>query len=182
MDLQTLSDRAEIIDLISQYNRASFYGDVAGYADTFTHDGRYINANHGWVGFGCPEASDAIPAEYRNGTGLQHLCLDYVIDLVGPDKALVRHHMLMFRPEGAHNPNEISNTGFYYRTVVRTRGGWRFSEIISFVDRKMSDELVTNLRELVLARPPRLDSLSKLLDADSAGLLRALTNDKLVAG
>jgi hypothetical protein len=49
MDLQTLSDRAEIIDLISAYNKASFYCDVKGYADTFTHDGRYINANHGWV-------------------------------------------------------------------------------------------------------------------------------------
>ena len=47
MDLQTLSDRAEIIDLISAYNKASFYCDVKGYADTFTHDRRYINANHG---------------------------------------------------------------------------------------------------------------------------------------
>ena len=80
MDLQTLSDRAEIIDLISAYNKASFYCDVKGYADTFTHDGRYINANHGWVGFGGAEASDAIAAEYRQRTGLQHLCLDYIID------------------------------------------------------------------------------------------------------
>jgi hypothetical protein len=39
MDLQTLSDRAEIIDLISKYNKASFYCDVKGYADTFTSDG-----------------------------------------------------------------------------------------------------------------------------------------------
>ena len=54
MDLQTLSDREEIIDLISTYNKASFYCDLKGYADTFTHDGRYINANHGWVGLVVP--------------------------------------------------------------------------------------------------------------------------------
>jgi len=55
MNLQTLLDREEIIDLISTYNKASFYCDLKGYADTFTPDGRYINANHGWVGFGGAE-------------------------------------------------------------------------------------------------------------------------------
>ena len=49
MNLQTLLDREEIIDLISTYNKASFYCDLKGYADTFTPDGRYINANHGWA-------------------------------------------------------------------------------------------------------------------------------------
>ena len=176
MDLQTLSDRAEIVDLVSKYNKASFYCDVKGYADTFTDDGRYINANHGWVGFGGPEASDAIAAEYRQGTGLQHLCLDYLIEFVEPTKALVRHHMLMFQREGAHNPNQISNTGFYYRTVVRTAKGWRFSEIVSFVDRKMSDELVTNLRGLVLSRPVILASLSKLLEMGGDAILDAVRN------
>ena len=51
MDLQTLSDRAEIIDLISAYNKASFY-------------------------------CDAIAAEYRQRTGLQHLCLDSETDVI----------------------------------------------------------------------------------------------------
>jgi hypothetical protein len=174
MDLQTLSDRAEIIDLVSAYNKASFYCDVKGYADTFTHDGRYINANHGWVGFGGAEASDAIAAEYREGTGLQHLCLDYLIDFVANDRALVRHHMLMFQREGPNTPNQIWNTGFYYRTVVRTSDGWRFSEIISFVDRKMSDELVTNLRGLVLSRPTILNALSTLLKVDGGSVLNAV--------
>jgi hypothetical protein len=174
MDLQTLSDRAEIIDLISAYNKASFYGDVKGYAATFTHDGRYINANHGWVGFGGAEASDAIAAEYRQRTGLQHLCLDYIIDFAASDRALVRHHMLMFQREGPHTPNQISNTGFYYRTIVRTPDGWRFSEIISFVDRKMSDELVTNLRSLVFSRPTILNALSTLLEVDGSSVLNAV--------
>jgi|SRR6516165_6960828 hypothetical protein len=174
MDLQTLSDRAEIIDLISAYNKASFYCDVKGYAETFTHDGRYINANHGWVGFGGAEASDAIAAEYREGAGLQHLCLDYLIDFVANDKALVRHHMLMFQREGPNTPNQIWNTGFYYRTVVRTRDGWRFSEIISFVDRKMSDALVTNLRGQVLSRPTILNALSTLLEIDGGSVLNTV--------
>jgi hypothetical protein len=174
MDLQTLCDRAEIIDLIARYNKASFYCDLNAYADTFTEDGRYINANHGWVGFGGVEAADAIAAEYRAGTGLQHLCLDFLIDFVGRDRALVRHHMLMFQREGSQNPNQIWSTGFYYRTVVRTAAGWRFSEIVSFVDRRMSDELVTNLRGLVLSRPVILDGLSGLLQLPGLEVLSAV--------
>jgi hypothetical protein len=91
MDLQTLSDRAEIIDLISAYNKASFYCDVKG-----------------------------------------------------------------------------------YRTVVRTSDGWRFFEIISFFDRKMSDALVTNLRGLVLGRPTILHALSTLLEVDGGSVLNAV--------
>jgi len=181
MDLQTLSDREDIVDLISTYNKASFYCDVKGYAETFAPDGRYINANHGWVGFGGAEASDAIAAEYRNGTGLQHLCLDFLIDFVNRDKALVRHHMLMFQREGPHNQNQIWNTGFYYRTVVRSGDGRRFSEIISFVDRKMSDELVTNLRGLVLARPVVLDALSQLLGINGEEILGAVKSGRSLA-
>jgi hypothetical protein len=182
MDLQTLSDRAEIIDLIARYNKASFYCDIEGYAATFTEDGRYINANHGWVGFGGPEAADAIAAEFRAGTGLQHLCLDYLIDFRSRDIALVRHHMLMFQREGAQYPNQIWSTGFYYRTVARTSKGWRFSEIVSFVDRRMSDELVTNLRGLVLSRPIILDALSKLLQVAGKEILSAVKAGKALSG
>lgn len=181
MDLQTLSDRAEITELIARYNKASFYCDLKAYADTFTQDGRYINANHGWVGFGGSEAADAIAAEYQHGTGLQHLCLDFVIDFISRDRALVRHHMLMYQREGAQNPNQIWSTGFYYRTVVRTAQGWRFSEIVSFVDRKMSEELVTNLRGLVLSRPAILGPLSKLLRVQGAEILKAVKAGKVLA-
>lgn len=169
-----LSDRAEIIELVARYNKASFYCDLQGYADTFTDDGRYINANHGWVGFGGAEASDAIAAEYHEGTGLQHLCLDFIIDFVAPDKALLRHHMLLFQREGANNPNQVWSTGCYYRTVVRTPAGWRFSEIVSFVDRKMSDDLVINLRGLVLSRPEILDRLVTLLGVSGPEILEAV--------
>jgi SnoaL-like protein len=181
MDLQTLSDREEIVELIALYNKASFYCDVDGYARTFTTDGRYINANHGWVGFGGREAGDAIAAEYHNRTGLQHLCLDYVIDFVDRDRALMRHHMLMFQREGAENPNQIWCTGYYYRTCVRTPDGWRFSEIVSFVDRRMTKELVTNLRGLVLARPVILGVLSKLLRVDGAEILDAVKANRALA-
>jgi SnoaL-like protein len=104
MDLQTLSDREELVELIALYNKASFYGDVEGYARTFTTDGRYINANHGWVGFGGREAGDAIAAEYRNRTGLQHLChrhqRPHERDSDGAPAALVRDELL--RSPGAH--------------------------------------------------------------------------------
>jgi hypothetical protein len=89
--------------------------------------------------------------------------------------------MLMFQREGAQNPNQIWCTGYYYRTCVRTLDGWRFSEIISFVDRRMSEELVTNLRGLVLARPMILGALSNLLCVDGAELLRAVKANRALA-
>jgi hypothetical protein len=182
MDLQTLSDRAEIIDLVSEYNRASFYCDVDAYARTFTDDGRYLNANLGWVGFGGASAADAIAAEYHDGTGLQHLCLDYAIKFATPDRAHLRHHMFLFQREGPENPNQVWSTGFYYRTVVRTGEGWRFSEIVSFVDRRMDESLVRNLRGIVLSRTEIIEPLLTLLGRSKSEILDAVKTGVPVAG
>src|SRR5262249_45157219 len=76
---------------------------------------------------------------------------------------------------------QIWCTGYYYRTCVRTREGWRFSEIISFVDRQMSEELVTNRRGLVLARPMILGALSNLLRVDDAEILHAVKANRALA-
>jgi hypothetical protein len=128
------------------------------------------------AGLGSEARKTQMRSPPNTGSGLQHLCLDDIIDFAASDRALVRHHMLMFKREGPHTPNQIWNTGFYYRTVVRTPDGWRFSEIISFVDRKMSDELVTNLRSLVLSRPTILNALSTLLKVDGSSVLNAVKN------
>ena len=181
MDIQSLSDRAEIIELVAEYNRASFYCDVEDYAKTFTDDGRYLNANLGWVGFGGAAAADAIAAEYHGGTGLQHLCLDFMIRFVDPDRAHLRHHMFLFQREGPDNPNRVWSTGFYYRTVVRTAAGWRFAEVVSFVDRRMDESLVRNLRGIVLARKEILDPLGKLLGLSRSEILDAVKDGTAVA-
>jgi hypothetical protein len=182
MDVQSLSDRAEIIELVAEYNRASFDCDVDAYAKTFTHDGRYLNANLGWVGFGGPAAADAIAAEYHDGTGLQHLCLDFMIKFVDPDRAHLRHHMFLFQREGPENPNQVWSTGFYYRTVVRADVGWRFAEVVSFVDRRMDDSLVRNLRGIVFARQEILDPLVNLLSLSGAEILEAVKAGAAVVG
>jgi SnoaL-like domain len=182
MDVQSLSDRAEIIELVAEYNRASFYCDVDAYANTFSHDGRYLNANLGWIGFGGGAAADAIAAEYHDGTGLQHLCLDFMIEFVGSDRAHLRHHMFLFQREGPENPNQVWSTGFYYRTVVRTDAGWRFAEVVSFVDRRMDDSLVCNLRGIIFSRKEILDPLVALLGLSGAEILGAVKSGTAVAG
>jgi len=182
MDVQSLSDRAEITELVAEYNRASFYCDVAAYAATFTQDGRYLNANLGWVGFGGAAAADAIAAEYHDGTGLQHLCLDFMIKFASTDRAHLRHHMFLFQREGPESPNQVWSTGFYYRTVVRTDVGWRFAEVVSFVDRRMDDSLVCNLRGIVFSRNEILDPLVDLLGLSGAEILEAVKQGSAVAG
>jgi hypothetical protein len=182
MDVQTLSDRTEIIELVSEYNRASFYCDVDAYAATFSEDGRYLNANLGWVGFGGASAADAIAAEYHHGTGLQHLCLDFKVEFVDPDRAHLRHHMFLFQREGPENPNQVWSTGFYYRRVVRTGDGWRFAEIVSFVDRRMEDSLVRNLRGIVFSRREIAEPLEKLLGRSKPDILEAVKAGTPVIG
>jgi hypothetical protein len=175
VDAKTLSDRDEIIDLVTEYNRAAFYCDVDAYAATFADDGRYINANLGWFGFGGAQAAQSVAAEYQDGIGLQHLGLDYIVKFPSPDRAHVRHHMFLYHRESARYPNEIWATGAYYRTIVRTPAGWRFSEVISFVDRRVEASLVTQLRGIVLTRREILDALATVLRVDGQQVVEAIS-------
>jgi hypothetical protein len=174
LDTQTLHDRDEIVELVSEYNRAAFYCDVEAYASTFADDGRYVNANLGWFGFGGAQAAQSVAAEYQDGAGLQHLGLDYIIAFPSPDRAHVRHHMFLYHRESAQHPNEIWATGVYYRTLVRTTAGWRFSEVISFVDRRMDASLVNQLRSIVLTRREILDALVGVLGVDGPEIVEAI--------
>jgi hypothetical protein len=174
LDAQILHHRDEIVELVSEYNRAAFYCDVEAYASTFANDGRYINANLGWFGFGGAQAAQSVAAEYQDGAGLQHLGLDYIITFPSPDRAHVRHHMFLYHRESAQHLNEIWATGVYYRTLVRTTAGWRFSEVISFVDRRMDASLVNQLRGIVLTRQEILDALVAVLGVDGPQIVEAI--------
>jgi hypothetical protein len=66
--------------------------------------------------------------------------------------------------------------------VVRTDVGWRFAEVVSFVDRRMDDSLVCNLRGIVFSRNEILDPLVDLLGLSGAEILEAVKQGSAVAG
>jgi hypothetical protein len=161
-DVRRLGDRLDIIELFAEYCRAFFYFDAVAYAGTAMEDGRYMNANQGWVAFGRTEMSaglEGIPA----GGGYQHLTTDHIIAFDSDDRAVARCNMVIYKRESAEGPNAWWGSGYYYGTVVRTDEGWRFSEIVSFLDQRSDDYVQSSLRGIVFARPRIAAAMTGLL-------------------
>jgi SnoaL-like domain len=170
VELQRLQDRAEIIELIARYNKAYFDFDAAAYGGTAAPDGRYLQANTGWCAFGRDEIASAMAAIPAGG-GHQHLCGDHIVTFDGDDRAIAGYNMFIYMRESSEGPNALLASGYYYSTVVRTVEGWRFSELLSFIDRKTDDYVVTNLRALVFSRPPLSAAVTDVL-ATTAGQIQ----------
>jgi hypothetical protein len=167
--LRRLQDRMDIIELAAEYCRAFFYFDAEAYAGTATPDGRYLNTNQGWVAFGREEMSaglEGIPA----GGGYQHLTTDHIVSFDGDDRAVARYNMIIYKRESPEGRNVWWGSGYYYATVVRTDEGWRFSEIISFIDQRSDDYVQSSLRGIVFARPAIAGAMTGLLGISEADL------------
>jgi hypothetical protein len=161
-ELRRLADRAEIIELVARYNKAYFEFDAEAYGGTATVDGRYLQANTGWCAFGREEIASAIQAIPAGG-GHQHLCGDHIVRFDGPDRAVIGFNMFIYVRESTEGPNGLWASGYYYNTALRTAEGWRFSEILSFIDRRPDDYVLANLRATVFARPHLSDLVTGLL-------------------
>jgi hypothetical protein len=149
--VQRLQDRAEIVELTARYCRAFFEHDAEAYAGTCTHDGRYLNSNQGWVAFGREEIAAGVGGIDADG-GYQHVTTDHIIEFDGDDRAIARYNMFIYRLESPAGPNQIWGSGYYYATVVRSDDGWRFSEIVSFIDKRSDAYVQASLRGIVFAR------------------------------
>jgi hypothetical protein len=160
--VQRLQDRAEIVELTARYCRAFFEHDAAAYAATCAPDGRYMNSNQGWVAFGRDEIAAGVGGIDADG-GYQHVTTDHIIEFDGDDRAVVRYNMFIYRLESPGGPNHIWGSGYYYATVVRTDDGWRFSEIVSFIDKRSDAYVQASLRGIVFARPALSAAMSAAL-------------------
>jgi hypothetical protein len=89
--------------------------------------------------------------------------------------------MFLYHRESARYPNEIWATGVYYRTLARTTEGWRFSEVISFVDRRMETSLVNQLRGIVLTREEILDALVAVLAVEGPQIVEAINDGRTLS-
>jgi len=127
MDLQTLSDRAEIEDVLVRYTRAIDSGDWDRLDTVFTSDARIDYTESGGIKDGYavvkPWLADLLPAFFpqRMHTLGQ---LDIVLD---GDTATVAayFHNPMPMPDGQGGQKLVQFGGVYHHTMVRTAGGWR---------------------------------------------------------
>lgn len=131
MDLQELSDRQEITDLITRYTRAVDTRSFGDLADVFTDD---AVLDYSIVG-GPTGTPDAVVPWIEKGLAgfdrFQHLVGQVSIDLDGDTAtatASFTNPMVSVGPDGTEKPWEVG--GYYHHDLVRTPLGWRSRGIV----------------------------------------------------
>lgn len=131
MDLQEISDRLEIADVITRYTRAVDTGRwETDLADVFTEDAVLDYSAAGGPSAGLEEGIAFI----GNLTGFlrwQHLIGQVAIDLAGDEAratAYFTNPMVALGPDGKDVLYEVG--GYYHHDLVRTPDGWRSRKIV----------------------------------------------------
>ena len=126
LDLQALSDRAEILDLCSRYARALDDKDWDLMRTVFTEDA-YADFAMGKVFKGVDEILAACKAVMENLDQTQHFLGNHEIAVDG-DRAQGRHRVIgsAFLREAVGAPS-LSELGEYVGEYVRTEQGWQIS-------------------------------------------------------
>lgn len=140
MDLQTLSDRIAIDDLLTSYTVAIDTHDWDRLDSVFTPDAHIdYTASGGHVG-PFPEIKAWLSETLPMFTGMQHYVTQKDVRLTG-DEASVRAYFLnplvIDREDGTRWHMDIG--GIYAHTLVRTGEGWR--------SRRLVEEMVWNRQE-----------------------------------
>jgi hypothetical protein len=129
-------DFCAIHNLYARYNLSSDAGDVEGYVDCFTEDGRLEVQPLGFMVAGqahLREHKDR-DAKSRGGRYRRHWNGSVHIELVGPGAARGRCYLVAYNGEAQHLP-AIADVGVYEDRIVRCADGkWRFSQRLLVMD------------------------------------------------
>ncbi|MDO9456655.1 nuclear transport factor 2 family protein [Nocardioides sp.] len=128
MDLQEISDRMEIVDVITRYTRAIDAGDWDKLDTVFTDDARIDYTESGGIDGGFAEVkpwlAEMLPAFFPQR---MHTIGQVEIVFDGPDEAAVVAYFDNPMPmDDGHGGTKIVEIGgLYHHDVVRTPYGWR---------------------------------------------------------
>jgi 3-phenylpropionate/cinnamic acid dioxygenase small subunit len=129
MDLQEISDRLEIQDLLARYSFAIDERDWDALDYIFTPDARIDYGETGGAVGTLPEIKRWLPLALARFPRFQHLVATSRIDLAG-DRATSR--TILFNPmvhRGGDGAEQTFFIGLWYRDMlVRTADGWRIVE------------------------------------------------------
>ncbi|WP_435743255.1 nuclear transport factor 2 family protein [Nocardioides sp. SYSU DS0663] len=136
MDLQQLSDRAEITDVLIRYTRAIDTGDFDRLDTVFTPDARIDYTESGGIAEGYAEVkpwlAEVLPAFFPKR---MHTLGQVEIDLDGDEARVAAYfHNPMPLPadggdDGAGGTKVVEFGGIYHHTMVRTVDGWRSRQL-----------------------------------------------------
>lgn len=131
LDLQTISDRIEIDDLLTRYTRAIDTGHWDGLDEVFTPDARIDYTATGGMAGGYPEVKRWLAENLPLFPRRQHVLGQKEVDL-GSDQAAVTAYflnpMVLTDRDGTELLWEFG--GFYRHRLVRTPAGWRSRELV----------------------------------------------------
>lgn len=137
MDLQQISDRIEIQDVITRYTRAIDERLWDGLDTVFTPDAQIDYTESGGIAGSFPEAkkwlSETLPAFF---SATLHTIGQVSVEYDGPDEATVVAYFdnPMYMVSDDPEPKVVEVGGKYHHTMVRTPDGWR--------SRKLHEEMV----------------------------------------
>jgi len=127
LDLQTLSDRAEIEDVLVRYTRAIDSGDWDRLDTVFTPDARIDYTESGGIKDGYPVVkpwlAEVLPAFFPQR---MHTLGQLDIALDGDTATVAAYfHNPMPMADGQGGQKLVQFGGVYHHTMVRTADGWR---------------------------------------------------------
>jgi len=131
VDLQEISDRLEINDVLIRYTRAIDTGAWDTLDTVFTPDAAIDYSESGGMVGAFPEVKAWLAEMLPMFSGMQHFITQKRVELDG-DRAGVRAYflnpMVMDREDGTKWHLEIG--GVYVHSLVRTPEGWRSSRLV----------------------------------------------------
>lgn len=126
MDLQEISDRMEIQDVLARYSDAIDTMQWDALDEIFTADAVIDYSSMGGIRGSLPEQKAFLDANLPAFKGFQHLTATTLFDIDG-DTARVR--TICFNPMVVTDEQHVLFCGLWYRDVfVRVDGRWRIQE------------------------------------------------------
>ena len=134
-DVQTLSDRLDIDDLLTRYTRAIDTGEWDRLDEVFTPDARIDYTATGGIEGAYPEVKAWLAESLPMFPRRQHVLAQKEVELGAdgdPDGARVTAYflnpMIFAEADGTELLWEFG--GFYHHRLVRTPDGWRSRELV----------------------------------------------------
>ena len=131
MDLQEISDRAEISDVLTRYTRAIDSHEWDRLDSVFTPDARIDYTESGGIAGAYPEIkpwlAEVLPAFFRT---MMHTLGQVEVALRGDEADVTAYfHNPMTMDDGAGGEKVVEIGGLYRHTMTRTPDGWRSREL-----------------------------------------------------
>ena len=125
MDLQELSDRQEIADLVTRYTRAIDTREWDRLDDVFTPDARIDYSATGGTTGGFAEVKQWLADTLPMFVTYQHTLGQLEVELAGDEARVAAyfHNPMVFADDQGEQLWEVG--GIYHHQLVRTEDGWR---------------------------------------------------------